>query len=235
MEPCLYLIPAPISDKSPETIISKEVERVIYDIQYLVVENIRTARRIIRRIAQDKNIDEITFLILDEHTKPEEIHVLMDPIRKGQSLGIMSEAGLPAVADPGAQLVSLAHKEGFKVIPLPGPSSILLALSASGLNGQHFAFNGYLPVKSFERKREIKRMEESVFKEKRSQIFMETPYRNIPLLNDVLNTCHPQLKLCIAADITGENEFIKTLTVSDWKKKLPDIHKTPAIFILGAE
>ena len=212
---------------------SSDVSKIVDQLEFFIVENIRTARRFIRQILPVKNIDVLTFNILNNHTPDQELESLITPLKEGKSIGLMSEAGLPAIADPGARIISIVHKHQYKVKPLSGPSSIFLALNASGLNGQNFAFNGYLSVKQTERIREIKRLEERLYKENQTQIIMETPYRNEALVQDILKTCRPDTKLTIAIDLTGEMEFIATKSIGAWKRNLPGLHKVPAVFLLG--
>ena len=196
------------------------------------MENIRTTRRFLKKINREINIDEITFFELNQHTKPEEISRFLQPLKAGNEMGIISEAGCPAIADPGADVVALAQTQNFNVVPLVGPSSILLSLMASGFNGQSFAFLGYLPVQQGERIKALKKMENRIYSEHQTQIFIETPYRNMKMLEDIIATCQPDTKLCIAADITLKTEFIKTKTVSAWKKQMPDLNKRPTIFLI---
>jgi 16S rRNA (cytidine1402-2'-O)-methyltransferase len=233
MKPILYLIPVPIADCSPEKVLPSEVNRILKDLKYLVVENPKTALKFLRRTGLNLDPEQIAFSILDEHTRPHEIDSLLTPLREGNDMGLMSEAGMPALADPGAELIAMAHKAEFRVKPLTGPSSVTLALIASGLNGQNFAFNGYLPVKREVRIITIRRLEEKLYREKQTQIFMETPYRNMALLGDIISNCRPATRLCIAADISGNDEFIITKPVGEWKNNVPDIHKKPAVFIIG--
>ncbi len=233
MKPTLFLIPLPIADSPPETVLPSEVLRILKDLKYLVVENPKTALKFLRRTGLNLNFEQIVFLTLDEHTRPAEMTGLLTPLREGNNMGLMSEAGMPALADPGAELIAMVHNAKFRVKPLTGPSSITLALIASGLNGQNFAFNGYLPVKKEVRIRTLRRLEEKLYREKQTQIFMETPYRNMSLINDIISYCRSVTRLCIAVDITGNDEFIITKSVGEWKNNIPDIHKKPAVFIIG--
>jgi len=233
MKPSLYLLPVPISDKSPLTVLSQEVLQILNNIDVFIVENINTACKFLKRAGVEISHDKPEFHILDEHTPESELSGFLLPLKKGRDVGLMSEAGMPALADPGENFIYLAHQFGFKVIPLPGPSSIIMALIASGLNGQNFTFNGYLPVKKNDRIRTIKRLEERVYREKQTQIFMETPYRNMVLLEDLIRSCNPKTLLCIATNINGDGEFILTRPINDWSEELPDIHKKPTVFILG--
>lgn len=226
----IYLIPSTLGDSPIGNVIPQHTIDITNTITYFVVENIRSARRFLSKMKINNPIDSLSFTELNEHTRPEEVLELITPALNGHNIGIISEAGVPSVADPGAALVSLAHSKGIQVIPLVGPSSILLALMASGFNGQSFTFNGYLPIKPDERARQIKMMEKRSSTE--TQIFMETPYRNNKLIADILANCQPHTKLCIAADITLETEFIATRSISEWKKGTPDINKRPCIFLI---
>jgi 16S rRNA (cytidine1402-2'-O)-methyltransferase len=198
------------------------------------VENIRTARRFLKQVNKEINIDQLTFFELNKYTNQNELPAFLKPLEQGDNVAVISEAGCPGIADPGAEVVKIAHQKGYKVVPLVGPSSIVLALMASGLNGQNFAFNGYLPVRANERTRAISNLEKLVKNNRQTQIFIETPYRNNQLITEVLKTCSPSTLLCIAANLTGENEFIATKSVSRWKGNVPDLHKQPAIFLLGS-
>ncbi len=229
----LYLIPAPLGDSDPRYVLSGEVFERINTIDQYVVENIRTARRFLKRMGIGTPISNLKFYELNNHTSEVELSSYLT-IMKQNNTGLMSEAGVPGVADPGAALISLAHEHRIRVIPLVGPSSILLAMMASGLNGQNFSFHGYLPVKSTARCNKIKHVEKLSKKENQSQLFIETPYRNNQLLNDIMKTCAPLTQLCIAADLTLANEYIYTCSIEEWRKKKPDLHKRPAIFILHA-
>ena len=230
----LYLIPTPLSDTPLADTIPQSTLSVILQLRYFVVEELRTARRFVSAVGLKGKIEELQLSILNEHTDPKALDGLLQPLVEGHDMGLLSEAGLPAVADPGAPLVALAHQKGIKVVPLVGPSSPLLALMASGLNGQSFAFAGYLPVPSPERKSKIKQLEKRAIQENQTQIFMETPYRNSALYQDIIETCAPQTKLCIAANLTSVDAFIATKTIAQWRHApLPPIHKVPAIFIIG--
>ena len=229
----LYLIPTPIGDTEVYDVMPLSNQSVMRGLDYFVVENVRSARRFLSKAGIGKPIYSLTFSELNEHTLPEEVEGLLRPLLEGHDVGLLSEAGLPAVADPGAALVLLAHKHEIRVIPLVGPSSIMLALMSSGLNGQSFAFNGYLPVKNPERAKAIKFFEHRAIKEKQSQIFIEAPYRNVKLFEDLVSLCAPHTKLTIAADILQPNQFIETMEICQWRGKKPDINKRPAIFIIG--
>jgi len=235
METALYLIPTTLGDTETERVIPEYNRNLISAIKYFIVENLRSARRFLKKIDRTIDIDELSFFVLDEHTDLTKIEPFLAPLERGSAVGVLSEAGCPAVADPGAAIVALAHKKGFRVTPLAGPSSIVMALMASGFNGQNFAFNGYLPAKPDARTQRIKQLESRVYKEKQTQIFIEAPYRNIQLLSSLLSSLKGETKLCIAAGITCGEEYIRTKSVSEWKKSpLPEINKIPAIFLLYA-
>lgn len=227
----LYLIPTGLGSGALEITLPQTVE-ILISTKFYIVENIRTARRFISSLKANINIDSLQFFELNKHTNPNDISSFIKPAFAGEDVGLLSEAGLPGVADPGAKVVSLAHQNNINVIPLPGASSLFLALMASGLNGQQFAFNGYLPVRSNERMQKIRFFENRSRAENQSQIFIETPYRNNALLKDFVSACNSKTHLCIAADLTMETEFINTKTIGEWKNKLPDLHKRPAVFII---
>ena len=230
----LYLIPSPIhTGVTSLNYFSETMFSVIRETSCFIVENIRTARRYIKKAVPEKDIDSIRFFVLNKHTKPEEYREFLAPLLNGADAGIISEAGCPGIADPGAEVVKAAHEHNLRVVPLPGPSSIFLALMASGMNGQQFIFHGYLPVKNPARIQKIRKIETDSRKSGQTQIFMETPYRNSALLDDLLNSCKPDTRLCIACNITTEAESIKTLPVAEWKNQVPDIHKKPAVFLIG--
>ncbi len=228
----LYLIPTTLGDTTIEKVLPAEIMNVVKNLHYFVVENTRTARRHLKKMVPEIVIDDLDFKELNEHSKQFELEMLLEPVRQGFDVGILSEAGCPGVADPGADLVRLAHQNGIKVVPLVGPSSILLSLMASGMNGQNFAFIGYLPVKPPERAKAIRDIERNSSRDKQTQIFIEAPYRNTKLVEDLLSVCNEQTLLCIAVDLTLESEFVVTKTISAWKKSVPDINKRPAIFLL---
>ena len=229
----LYLCPAPLSVNCHEIILSQSVISKIHDLQQFIVEDIRTARRFLLRINHPLPIEHLQFEKLNEHTTEKELTPLLPYLLKNDT-GIFSDAGVPGIADPGADIVRMAHANGIKVVPLVGASSILMALMASGLNGQSFAFVGYLPIKTLNRKLRLSELEKRSAKENQTQIFIETPYRNMQLLDDILTTCKPATMLTVAADITGNNEFILTKTIEQWKRKLPEINKIPSVFLLLA-
>ncbi len=229
----LYLIPTTLGDTSIERVLPPDLTELISSIQVFIVENLRTARRFLKKVNQAIVIDDLTFFELNEHTDRKEISRFLEPIQQGLDIGIISEAGCPAVADPGADVVKLAHTKDIQIVPLVGPSSILLALMASGMSGQNFAFNGYLPVKNPDKAQQIKFLERRMQTEGQTQIFIEAPYRNMHLFDDLVKNCEPQTMLCIAADITLDTEFIKAKPVLYWKTHRPDIQKRPAIFMIG--
>lgn len=231
----LYLIPTTLGEGNPADVLPEHTLEVARSLTTFVVENLRSARRFLSKIGILTPIDQLTFFELNEHTDLTTVTAMIGPAMKGVNIGLLSEAGAPAVADPGAPLVRLAHSKGIQVVPLTGPSSILLSLMASGLNGQNFAFQGYLPVKPPERQKRLRELESTSFREKQTQVFIEAPYRNMQLLNDILTTCSGGTYLCIAADITLESEYILTKTISSWKKPLPELHKRPCIFLLLKE
>ena len=230
----LYLIPSPLGDYEPAEVIPEGTLRVLKGLQTFVVEETRTARRYLSAAGLKGHIAELEFHELNEHTAPAEVEALLPLFDKGD-VGLISEAGLPAVADPGAALVALCHRHGIAVIPLAGPSSLMLALMASGLDGQSFAFRGYLPAKTDERRAAIRRCEKDSAALKQSQIFIETPYRNDSLLVDLLEQLSPATRLCIAADITLPDAYIRTDSVSGWRKNKPVIGKRPCVFIILAK
>ena len=232
MQAALYLIPVTLGDTEIDRVLPSHNRNIIAGISHYVVENIRSARRFLRRSNPDIVIDDLTFYTLDEHTRPEEIASFLAPLREGKPVGVISEAGCPAIADPGADLVAIAQREGLKVVPLVGPSSILMSLMASGFNGQSFAFNGYLPVEPAERTRKIKQLEQRAYSEDQTQIFIETPYRNHKMIEELVKTCRPTTRLCVACDISCDGEEIHTRTIAQWKKAQYDIQKRPAIFLI---
>jgi 16S rRNA (cytidine1402-2'-O)-methyltransferase len=227
----IYLIPVDLGGADYKQVIPEKVINLTKSLRFFVVENIRTARKYLRLIDKKFPIDETVFFELNEHTNESEIFDFLEPVYRGSNIGIMSEAGLPGIADPGSRLIEIAHRKDINVIPLSGPSSIVMALIASGLNGQCFTFNGYLPVKTQELNNKLKEIERRSHSGG-TQIFMETPYRNQKLLNSIISVCNPDTKLCIAADISLPTEFIKTKKIHEWKKNIPSIEKRPVIFLL---
>ncbi|MCL6259216.1 SAM-dependent methyltransferase [Aquiflexum sp. TKW24L] len=228
----LFLIPTVLAENTADKVISPQVKDTIKNLNYFLVENVRTARRYISSLKLGLKIEELQFEILDKSTKSAELERIMKPIFSGQDVGVMSEAGCPGIADPGSAAAAYAHAKGIKVVPLSGPSSIFLALMGSGFNGQSFAFHGYLPIEKNDRIQAIKNLETESFKNNRTQIFMETPFRNNHLMEDLKSTLNPNTKLCIGKNITGPDEMILTKSVSEWRKIQLDLHKIPVVFVL---
>ena len=230
----LYLAPTLLSENTELQVIPTNVINIVHSLRQFVVEDVRTARRFLSKIKYPGDIQKLSFKELNEQTKKSEIPFLL-PFLQLENTGVLTEAGAPGIADPGAEVVKLAHDNHIKVVPLVGPSSILMALMASGLNGQSFAFVGYLPIKTYERQKRLKELEKRSSKEKQTQIFIETPYRNNQLLNDILQTCSPDTMITIASDITGAREKIFTKNVKEWKTRVPELNKIPTVFLLQAE
>ena len=228
----LYLIPTTLGDNEPLEVMPYSVKTIVEMVDYFIVENEKSARRFIKKITPKKSQPSLTIMKLDKYAVELETQTFLNVCDQGVSVGLLSEAGVPAVADPGATIVKLAHEKGIKVVPLVGPSSILMALMSSGLNGQNFAFNGYLPIDNSERKKSIKELEKLSKDKNQSQIFIETPYRNEKMFTDLKSTLTPGTSLCIAVDISLPSEYIKTYTVSEWRRIAPSLHKRPAIFII---
>ncbi len=228
----VYLLPTPIVEKENNYLSAYSLS-LFKSIRFYFVENPRTARRFISSLNLGINLSEYQFFTLSKNTSAQELLADFESIPEGEDIGLMSEAGCPGIADPGSELVKLAHKKSISVVPVVGPSSIVLSLMASGLNGQSFTFHGYLPINKVERKKKILSLESIARKTKSSQIFIETPYRNLQLLEDLKSICNDDTLVCVAANITGENQFIKTQTVKLWKKEIPAIHKVPVVFIIG--
>ena len=228
----LYLLPTTLGENEPLEVMPYSVKTMVELIDHYIVENEKSARRFIKKITPKKSQPSLTIMKLDKYAEELETRTFLDVCEQGISVGLLSEAGVPAVADPGATIVKLAHEKGIKVVPLVGPSSILMALMASGMNGQNFAFNGYLPIDNSDRKKAIKDLEKLSKEKNQSQIFIETPYRNEKMFTDLKSVLTPATLLCIAVDITLPNEYIKTYSIADWKKQSPDLHKRPAIFII---
>lgn len=231
-QPTLYLIPTTLGETELNKILPEYNTEIICSIKYFIVENIRTARRFLKKVNREINIDELTFFELNQHTNLDNIASYLKPLKEGNNVGVISEAGCPAVADPGADVVAIAQQQNIKVVPLIGPSSILLSLMGSGFNGQSFSFLGYLPVLQNDRIKALKKMESRIYSEHQTQIFIETPYRNMKMLDDIIATCQAATKLCVAVDITLDTEYIKTKTIADWKSHKPDLNKRPCIFLL---
>ena len=232
LRPALYLIPSTMSDASVSDVIPERNLTVLRAIRHFVVENVRTVRRFLKRCDRSIDIDSLSFTVLDEHTAPTEVSAMLAPLRAGEPVGVISEAGCPAVADPGADAVAVAQRKGLKVVPLTGPSSLLLALMGSGFNGQSFAFNGYLPIDAQKRTAKFKEMERQIARERQTQIFIETPYRNNRLIGELTRTLPGNMLLCVASDITGQRESIQTMPLSKWAKASYNYDKIPTIFLL---
>ncbi len=230
----LFLIPTTLGLTEPLEVLPLTIKRTIEQIDHFIVENEKTARRFIKKITPRKTQSLLQIFLLNKFTEAEALPGYLTPCLEGKAVGVLSEAGCPAIADPGAMIVKLAHEKGIQVVPMVGPSSIILALMASGLNGQNFAFNGYLPIDSGERKKAIKQLEKRSRELGQTQLFMETPYRNDKLVQELLKTLHGKTRLCIAADITLKTEWIRTYEASQWMGKLPELNKRPAIFAIQA-
>ncbi|PIB32185.1 SAM-dependent methyltransferase [Gaetbulibacter sp. 5U11] len=228
----LYLIPCTLGESNPFHVLPAKVKTIIDSLDTFVVENSKAARKFIKSIAPEKQQSSLTLFELNKFTEAADLPNFIQPCLEGKTIGLISDAGCPGIADPGADVVSLAHKNDIQVVPLVGPSSILLAMMASGMNGQSFAFNGYLPIDKGERKAELKRLERLSFEHNQTQSFIETPYRNNKLLEDLCNTLSENTEICVACDITLPTELIKTKTVNQWKKNSVDLHKRPTLFII---
>lgn len=232
METALYLIPVTLGETEIARVLPGYNADVIAGIRHFIVEDVRSARRFLRKVDPQFDIDGSQFFELNKHTSPQDISGYLRPLCDGKPMGVISEAGCPAVADPGADVVAIAQRKGLKVVPLVGPSSIILSVMASGFNGQSFAFNGYLPIKPEERAKKLRQLEQRIYNEEQTQLFIETPYRNGKMIEDILKNCRPQTKLCIAANLTCDDEYVRTRTVKEWKGKVPDLSKIPCIFLL---
>lgn len=228
----LYLIPTTLGETEPLEVMPLSVKKVVEEIDYYIVENEKSARKFIKKISPKKSQPSLHIMLLDKYAEETETQKYLDICSQGINVGLLSEAGVPAIADPGATIVKLAHQKNIQVVPLVGPSSILLAMMSSGFNGQNFAFNGYLPIDQKEKKNAIKELEKLSKDKNQSQIFIETPYRNQKMFTELVAFLSPNTQLCIASDITLNSEFIKTLLVKDWKNQQPDLHKRPTIFII---
>lgn len=231
----LYLIPTTMGAANPMQVLPIQVKEIMEELDIYIAENEKTARRHIKQLLPEKQQSILKFFSLNKFTEATEIPSFLNDCKEGKDIGLLSEAGCPGVADPGAEIVKIAHSEGIQVIPLVGPSSILLAMMGSGMNGQRFTFNGYLPIDKKERKKEIKDLERLSSEKQEAQIFIETPYRNNKLLEDFLHLLHPSTRLCVACDLTLPTEYILTKPVSEWSKTKTDLHKRPAIFIFQKE
>lgn len=234
MDAALYLIPVTLGDTPLERVLPQYNADVVRSIGVFIVEDVRSARRFLKKVDRNIDVDGLTFFEMGKHADESAFASYLFPLSEGRSVGVLSEAGVPCVADPGASVVALAARRGFRVVPLVGPSSVILAVMSSGLNGQSFAFNGYLPVESSDRIRRLKALEQRSLSEHQTQVFIETPYRNAKLFGDILHACRPSTRLCVAAGLTCVNEFIRTLSIGEWKRcGLPDLSKIPAIFLIG--
>lgn len=234
METALYLIPVTLGETPVSQVLPAYNHDVILGIRHFIVENVRSARRFLRMLDHEFPIDDSTFYEMGKHAQTDQFASYLKPLQQGQPVGVISEAGCPAVADPGAEVVAMAQHKGFRVIPLVGPSSMIMAVMASGLNGQSFAFNGYLPVDEADRAKKLKALESRAWNESQTQLLIETPYRNRKMFDTILRTLRPQTRLCVAAGITTSDEYIRTHTVQEWKRiQLPDLSKIPAIFLIG--
>tara|TARA_R110002072_G_scaffold18981_3_gene70230 strand:- start:94 stop:825 length:732 start_codon:yes stop_codon:yes gene_type:complete len=229
----LYLIPSLMGDVAPLEVLPLAVKKVIDMTQHFIVENEKSARAFIKKVHPSKAQDKLILYPLNKYTDPIEIPSYLQACLDGEHVGVISEAGVPGIADPGGEVVQIAHKKNIRVVPLVGPSSILMAMMASGMNGQNFAFNGYLPIEKSDRSKKLKALEKLSQKTGQSQIFMETPYRNAKMLDDIIANCQPDTRLCIARDISLEQEMIKTEKVKWWKSNKPDLEKRPTIFIIA--
>lgn len=227
----LFIVPSPISEADLKSVLPLEFFDIISNLELFFVENIRTSRRLLSR-AGINNISDIGFKVLNKDTPQESLEEMIHLLRDNRNAGIMSEAGCPGIADPGSRLIMLAHQNNIEVIPIVGPSSIFLALMASGFNGQKFQFHGYLPIEKNIRLKRIRHLENLVYTHDETQIFMETPYRNLQILEALFKTLKPLTKLCVATNITSRDAFIKSMTIKKWKRQMPDIHKKPTIFLL---
>ncbi len=233
METALYLLPVTLGDTEIDNVLPSYNRDIIRQIKFFIVENVRSARRFLKKVDRDINIDELTFYLMDKHTDAAKMASYLKPLEEGSAMGVISEAGCPAVADPGADVVAVAQRKNLRVIPMVGPSSIIMSVMGSGFNGQSFAFNGYLPIEPSERTKRIKQLETRAYTEDQTQLFIETPYRNHKMLEELLRTCKPSTRLCIASGITCAEEYIHTHTIAEWKKiKLHDLSKIPTIFLI---
>ncbi|MCX6267123.1 MAG: SAM-dependent methyltransferase [Bacteroidetes bacterium] len=228
----LYLLPAPLAEGSVESVLPEGTLLIIRRLEFFIVEELRTARRFLIKAGIQKQIDELNFQVFNEHSNHQDVQDYLAAAMNGHDVGLLSEAGVPCVADPGSVIVGVAHENGIRVVPLTGPSSILLALMASGFNGQNFAFQGYLPAEKVMREKKIKELEKMIIEKGQTQIFIETPYRNQQVFESLVKVCKPDTLLCIATSISGAHETIKSQPIADWYGKKPDIHKKPTIFLL---
>jgi len=228
----LYLLPTILNENSVENSLTVLNIRCIQRLRYFIVEEIKTSRRLLRKTGVTSDFNDFHFLLFNEHSDKKHLEQYIEPLLQGHDMGILSEAGLPCIADPGSEIVKLAHLNKIKVVPLSGPSSIFLALMASGFNGQNFVFHGYLPIEKTARTRKIKEMENTIYSKDQTQIFIEAPYRNLQLFHAIVTTCQTETILCIATELTTEKESIQVKTVKEWKNDIPDINKKPTVFLL---
>lgn len=234
MEAALYLIPVTLGDTAVRQVLPEYNHDIIMGIRHFIVENVRSARRFLRQVDRTFPIDDSTFFEMGKHADEKQFAHYLEPLCEGNPVGVISEAGCPAVADPGSLVVAIAHKQNFRVVPLAGPSSMIMAMMGSGLNGQSFAFNGYLPVEPAERSKRLKTLESRAWNEEQTQLFIETPYRNHKMFGALLATLRPATRLCVAAGITTPAEYIHTHSVQEWRRiALPDLSDVPAIFLIG--
>ena len=231
----LFLIPTTLGESNPIEVLPYSVRKLMESIDHYIVENEKTARRSIKLVVQGKNQKALKLNVLNKFTEASSLSSFLEPCKEGLDMGLLSEAGCPGIADPGAEIVKLAHEMGIRVIPIVGPSSILLAMMGSGMNGQSFTFHGYLPIDKKERKQELKTLERISAEKNQAQIFIETPYRNNQLLEDMVQTFHPSTRLCVACDLTLTTEYIVTKSAGDWSKTKVDLHKRPTIFVIQKE
>ena len=226
------MLPTTLGENEPLEVLPASVQQQVVRLNIFIAENEKTARRAIKKLVPEKSQPSLQFFLLNKHTDPADIPSFLNACKSGKDVGLLSEAGCPGVADPGAEVVKVAHREGIQVVPMVGPSSILLAMMASGMNGQNFAFNGYLPIDKAARKNEIKSLEKVSLEKNQAQSFIETPYRNNKMLEDLVQVLHPGTRICVACDLTLDTEFVMTRTASEWSKTKVDLHKRPTIFIL---
>lgn len=232
-QPTLYLFPVPLSEGAVDKVLPRLNIELLHQVKYFVVENLRSARRFLKSVDRSIDIDSLHFTELSEHTLSSEVAAMLAPMEAGHDIGVISEAGCPAVADPGADLVAAAQQRGMRVCPLVGPSSILMAVMGAGFNGQSFAFNGYLPVEAGARAARLRELVRRVTREGQTQVFIETPYRNNRLVEELSRTLPPQIRLCVASDITGPRQSIVTLPAAQWRTRKYDYNKIPTIFLIG--
>lgn len=228
----LYLLPTLLGEGEPSYVLPVSVAEIVARIDHFIVENEKTARRHIKQLVPEKSQEVLQLKLLNKHTDPADLPHFLKACLQGEDMGLLSEAGCPGIADPGADIVSMAHRQGIQVVPMVGPSSILLAMMGSGMNGQSFTFNGYLPIDLQARKNELKSLERLSLEKNQAQIFIETPYRNDKMLDTLIQVLHPSTRICVACDLTLATEFILTRTAGEWKKQKPQLHKRPCIFIL---